>query len=202
MSYVDKIDNYQGDCNILLGKHKLFSSYVKDFANGQQKDSHGLDLGTGPGGCNSQFFANNGIKIDGCDAEIEVVKSLKNNYFLKFLFVLGKDILPYSSASLDFIVCSCVIQHLNNINELLHGINEISRVLKSGGSLYLMFKVGTNDTYFTHFNSYYNQERTFKVFSLGAVSKLCESMSLYLASSEYLLDDNYIPYCCAIFSRL
>src|SRR5665647_548668 len=119
MSYVDKINTYQGDCSVLLGRHRLFSSYIKDFVDKQKVGSRGLDLGTGPGGCNAKFFINAGLKIDGCDAEIEVVKSLSVfDYSVKFLFVLGKDILPYSNQSLDFVVCSCVVQHLNNIDEL------------------------------------------------------------------------------------
>lgn len=41
----------------------------------------------------------------------------------------------------------------------------MARVLKKGGSFYLMYKAGAHDTILTHFNSYYQQERSFRVFA-------------------------------------
>lgn len=41
----------------------------------------------------------------------------------------------------------------------------MSRVLKKGGNMYLMYKAGTHDSLLTHFNAYYKQERTFRVFA-------------------------------------
>ena len=200
MSYTNKINNYQGDCKILLGKYPMFSDYVKNFSITRRIGSYGLDLGTGPGGCNGSFFTL--TTIDGCDAEKEVLKSLSTYIYNKiFYFVLGKDQLPYINNSLDYIVCSCVIQHLNNFSELEHGLNEIFRVLKTGGNLFLMFKVGSNDTLLTHFNSYYSEERSFRVFSQEAIKKLSESLGFKQTSCDYLLDENHIPYCCNVFVK-
>ncbi|MBA3284293.1 MAG: class I SAM-dependent methyltransferase [Nitrosopumilus sp.] len=201
MSYTDKIQTYQSDCAVLLGRMSQFSDYIKEFANlvpVSSVSSRGLDLGAGPGGCNSQFFTLS--SLDGCDAEPEVVKSLTDDrYNQKFVYRLGKDQLPYSNETLDFVICSCVIQHLSSVQELEHGLKEIYRVLKPGGHLYLMYKVGTHDTLLTHHNSYYDQERTFRVFSPNKVHQILEELSLI--KSEYLLDDNYIPYSSDIYFK-
>ena len=200
MSYKDKIETYQSDCDILLGRLKKFSEYIKEFATAIgiiYNNSLGLDLGAGPGGCNADFFTLS--TLDGCDQEQEVVNSLPKGLYNKtFAFSLGKDQLPYSNNSLDFIVCSCVIQHLNSFQELIQGLGEIYRVLKPNGYLYLMYKVGTNDTILTHHNSYYDEDRSFRVFSPSAVHKCTE---LTLLRSEYLLDDNYIPYNLDIYQK-
>lgn len=201
MSYKDKIDKYQGDCMILLGRHKKFSDYVKEFVGLVRIGSYGLDLGTGPGGCNASFFILS--KLDGCDAEPEVLKSLSQRLYNKiFPFVFGKDTLPYPDLTLNFVVCSCVIQHLNSFEELVHGLSEIYRVLKPGGYFYLMYKVGTNDTILTHHNSHYDEERSFRVFCPKDVQKLAASLSFLLVRSEYLLDDNHIPYSCDVYMRI
>ena len=52
MSYKNKLQNYQGDCRVLTGKHSLFSEYIKEFAKNQ--DGDGLDVGAGPGGPNGK----------------------------------------------------------------------------------------------------------------------------------------------------
>lgn len=206
--YKDKIQNYQGDCEVLLGKYSSFSEYIKEFSHSIPRGSKGLDIGAGPKGCNSKFFTH--CQLDGCDAELEVVESLElvdsnGNYSKKFQYFFGKEEkLPYPDNTFDFIICSCMIQHLNSFAELETGISEVSRVLKKNleGKFYLMFKAGTNDTDLVHTNRYYNQERKFRVFMPQDVSALCEKYKLVVLTQEYLLDDNFIPYCLLIFSKV
>ena len=202
--YKDKIQNYQGDCAVILGKHRKFSDYIREFAETIPEGSKGLDIGAGPKGCNSVFFTH--CQLDGCDAEPEVVTSLDetNNYKNKFQYFFGReDPLPYTDNSLDFVVCSCMIQHLNSFTELERGITEVSRVLKGNveGRFYLMFKVGTNDTDLVHTNRYYNQERRFRVFMPEDVSALCQAHNMVILRKEFLLDDNYIPYCLLVLTK-
>lgn len=204
MSYAQKIGIYQHDCKVLLGRYGVFSNYINEFAKTRKEGEHGLDLGTGPSGCNSKFFIH--TKLDGCDVEMEVVDSLLDSTLLNqgyynntFRFTLGQNKLSYSDNSLDFVACSCVIQHLNSLEELQIGVTDIHRVLKPEGCFYLMFKVGTNDTCFTHYNEYYGEERTFRVFSLHGILDICSFF--HVISSEYLLDENHIPYCCIVFQK-
>ena len=194
--YADKLHNYQSDNQVLLGRHTRFSEYIMDFALMLDDGDKGLDLGTGPKGGNSKYFRH--CILDGCDVEVAVLDSLGSEYNETFLFQLGKDKLPYVDGELDFVICSCVIQHLNSEEELKRGIEEIKRVLKKGGLFYLMFKIGTHDTTFTYFNDYYKQERTFRVFSPSSVQQICD---LYTLSEELLLDDNFIPYCKMILQK-
>lgn len=203
--YANKINNYQYDCNIILGKYQKFSHYMEEFSknivndkNGLKYTNKGLDIGIGPGGYNAKYFSH--CQLDGCDVSENVLNSAKN-YHHTFLYNLGRDILPYAQDSLDFVVCSCVVQHLNSFNELEHGINEISHVLKYNGMLYLMFKIGNNDTILSHYNGYYREKRKFRVYEPDKVSVLCARYGLFEKQREIFLDDNWIPYCCLIVQK-
>lgn len=200
MSYKNKLLNYQGDCGVEIGRYQNFSDYIRSFSQ-QHKTGIGIDIGAGPGGCNSKFFEN--CILDGCDADPSVVETLPNNrYKNKFVYLLGqKEKLSYSDATLDFAICSCVIQHLNSFEELDRGIQEISRILKPSGELFLMFKAGTNDSLLTHFNGYYQETRTFRVFDPKMVDALCAEYGLHVLSVEKFVDSNWIPYCCMILVK-
>ena len=126
----------------------------------------------------------------------------KEYYNVCFQYNLGsEEKLLYNDGSLDFIICSCVIQHLNSFDELSSAIKEMTRVLSLKGRLYLMFKAGTNDTDLSHFNSYYQEQRTFRVFHPDNVIDLGKQNNLKVISKENLLDSNWIPYCCIIFQK-
>lgn len=194
MSYSDKIGCYQGDCPVLLGRYSMFSDYIKEFS--LTVSGKGLDLGTGPNGVAGKYFTH--CILDGCDAEIAVVDSLAEEYNQRFYYILGsEEKLPYQDQELDFVICSCVIQHLPSEKELVKGLEEIKRVLKKDGKFYLMFKSGSHDTNLVHFNKYYNEERTFRVFEPSNIIKLFDCT---VEESENLLDDNWIPYSKIVFS--
>ncbi len=208
MSYTNKLNNYQADCKVLLSnkiqserdKHN-FSDYVKNFSETVQKLPlelrHGLDLGIGPGSPNGKYFTN--CKLDGCDVDYDVLDSITGDYCQSFMYKLGSsETLPYTEESLDFLICSCVIQHLNSAEELEISLREIFRVLRKTGMFYLMFKCGTHDTVLTHTNSYYREERSFRVFSPEVVQKSLERLGFLISESEILMDDNWIPYCCIV----
>lgn len=195
MSYTDKIGCYQADCKVILGRLKMFSDYVKEFSQGLAANSRGLDAGAGPDGPNGKYFSH--CILDGCDTNTAVVDSLGPEYRQTFTYQLGSDKrLPYQDSELDFVVCSCVIQHLASEEELNLAFREIERVLKSGGKFYLSFKMGSHDTNLTHFNSYYNEERTFRVFD-------SEKLHFHgkMLDKEFLLDDNCISYTKIVFQK-
>ena len=193
--YKDKIFSYQSDCPVLLGRFGMFSDYVKEFAESLKSGSKGLDIGSGPGGKNGQYFSH--CVLNGCDVELEVVDSLGKEYNETFTYrVGGNERLPYSDEELDFVLCSCVIQHLGGEKELNRALDEIFRVLKKDGVFYLMFKSGSHNTLLTHFNSYYNEERTFRVFEAEKLQFKGEVLS-----QENLLDSNYIPYTKIIYRK-
>ena len=41
MSYKNKLENYQYDCSVLLGKHKKFSDYINNFSKSVQGEGLG-----------------------------------------------------------------------------------------------------------------------------------------------------------------
>lgn len=200
MSYKNKLLNYQGDCPVLLGRLSMFSEYVKEFAQRQVGD--GLDIGAGPKGPNSEYFKHV-TNLDGCDADDQVVQSLPYiTYKQRFVYRLGTtQLLPYDHACKDFIICSCMIQHLNSFHELEIAMKDMSNVLKLGGELFLIFKAGTNDSELTHFNQYYQEQRTFRVFHPDQVMELANKYQLTVVTLDTLLDNNWIPYCSIIFTK-
>lgn len=209
MSYKNKLSNYQGDCIVELGKYQKFSDYIEAFARSLNKDRKddeklvGLDIGAGPGGCNGLFLKDLGV-LHGCDADPDVVKTIPSKFYQRaFTYVLGSKIpLPYKDDNFDYVISSCMIQHLNSFAELETGIKEISRVIRLGGFFYLMFKAGANDTNLTHHNNYYGEERTFRVFHPDNVISLCKKYGFGVVSTEKLIDGNWLPYCCLIFVRV
>jgi|SRR5579883_515759 len=195
-NYKNKIENYQSDCKVLLGKNNNFSDYIKQFAN--NVNGHGLDLGIGPKGCNSRYFSH--CVLDGCDVSKDVLNSVSEKQYNKlFQYNLACESLPYKNGELDFIFCSCVIQHLNSWEELENGIREISTKVKN--MFYLMFKAGVNNTILSHYNEYYGERRDFRVFHPDNVSQLCQKYGLIEKDRELFVDDNWIPYVCMIFYK-
>jgi len=200
MSYKNKLNNYQGDCDVILGNFSKFSDYIKNFSMTLSSNAKGIDIGAGPGGCNGKFFSHCKSLI-GCDADSDVVGTLPHYYRRTFKHIFGKDTLSYDG-KLDFAILSCMIQHLNSFQELEFGISEVSKCLKEFGQLYLMFKAGSNDTDLTHFNEYYQEIRTFRVFHPKNIKELCSKFQLFVIQEENLLDENYIPYVLLIFQKL
>lgn len=110
--YQDKIHNYHSNTRMYIGRLIEFQDYYREFA--QRQSGHGLDLGAGPKGVSHVFFQHC-ARFDGCDAEQCVLDSLPNAYKKTFLYSLGtKEPLPYDEGSLDFAICSRVIQHLGS----------------------------------------------------------------------------------------
>jgi len=196
--YANKIGCYQGDCKILLGEYPMFSDYIKNFS--RYVLGKGLDLGCGPDAPNGKFFPF--CTLDACDADENVVCSAPESYENRFVFKLGEDTLPYDENSLDFVILSCVVQHLNSYEELVTSLADIKRVLKPTGQLFLMFKAGANDTILTHYNEFYKETRNFRVFDPKVVSGLATLIKTRVVSSDILLDDNWIPYCCMVLEKM
>ena len=140
--------------------------------------------------------------MDGCDADEDVVNSFpKENYQKTFPFRLGTQKLPYEDGAKDFVICSCVIQHLDSFAQLEEGLKEIARVIKSGGTFFLLFKSGNNDTLLTRFNGHYKEQRTFRVYHPDDVTELLNKLGLEVEEKELYVDNNWIPYTQLILRK-
>jgi hypothetical protein len=62
--YKDKLQNYESDCPMHLGRFNHFSEYIAEFS--KDKTGNGLDIGAGPGGPNGRFFTQCDT-LEGCD---------------------------------------------------------------------------------------------------------------------------------------
>ena len=86
MSYSNKIEVYESNCPMYLGKEKNFIDYQIEFTKAQTGD--GLDLGAGPNGPIAKLFTSC-ASIDGCDSEKCIYESLPERYSKRFLYFMG-----------------------------------------------------------------------------------------------------------------
>lgn len=89
-----------------------------------------LDVGSGIGGYDSAFFEE-GAKVYTLDLDLPLVSKPSNHH------VMGNALkLPYPKNSFDIVICSSLIEHVQSPELLLQ---EILRVIKQNGFLYLSF---------------------------------------------------------------
>lgn len=104
---------------------------IKNFTNSLATNSRILDAGCGNG---KNMFRNDCIHI-GIDNSIEMVKICQK----KKLFVLQADItnIPFRSDLFDATTSVAVIHHLPNKNDRVKAINELVRVTKNLGLIFI-----------------------------------------------------------------
>mgnify|MGYP003692140459 CR=1 FL=1 len=116
---------------------------------------------------------------------------------------MGSDeALPYQENTLDFVINSCVIQHLHSFDEVCKAFKEIQRVLKKGGEFFLVFKCGNHDSEITHFNPHYGYNRTFRVYDHGKVKDYLESIGFEIKQEDKAVDQLYLPYSFFVVKKL
>lgn len=203
-NYGNMIGGYECDSPVLLGRFSRVSEFVKDFAVSQE--GNGLDIGAGPGGGYRTFFTK-AATITACDADEAVVESL-TCFDKRFVHTLGsQEILPFQDSSVDFVLCSFVIHHLNSEQELVLTLNEVSRILSMEGGFFLTFKVGSHDTTVTHYSEFYGTERTLRVFDPEKVIELAARVNLHIrpeidvVCKELFVDLNYLVNACLVFRK-
>ncbi len=93
-----------------------------------------LDVGCGEGQVSSSFAENN--KCYGVDISEVSLDAAKKKNIKTYCVNLENEKLPFESNYFDIIICSEVIEHICNSDNLLH---EINRVLKMRGHFILTF---------------------------------------------------------------
>ncbi|MEK7169195.1 MAG: class I SAM-dependent methyltransferase [Patescibacteria group bacterium] len=93
-----------------------------------------LDFGCGDGSFTEKLYIK-GRKIYGCDADLSVLKDIKaNKRKVEYTHISTKGNTPYKSNFFDCVTMMGVLEHVFDENITL---NEIHRILKKGGILYI-----------------------------------------------------------------
>ena len=97
-----------------------------------------LDAGCG-NGRNLKWFYNAGFEIHGTDTNIQGLQHCKEIYPLqKDNFIKVRiEKLPYETNSFDHVICNAVLHFAENLNHFLQMLNELLRILKPQGSLFI-----------------------------------------------------------------
>ncbi len=106
-----------------------------------------LDLGCGTGR-HSAYLAQNGFEVLGCDsseAALDIAKGILPEVEFQ---VCDVGLLPYRDRSVDGVFCHAVIQH-GTIATIKKAIQEIHRVLRGGGALFLTVTSTEHPEYLT-----------------------------------------------------
>ncbi len=90
--------------------------------------------------------------------------------------------LDYPSSYFDFALCNAVIQHIPV--KLVAGVTlpELARVLKTGGYLQLMFKVGSGIE--TLYDKDYGADRSFQLYDADEIVALLSGLGLVIVPQE------------------
>lgn len=97
---------------------------------GCTKDSSVLDVGSG-GGFIAASLTDAGFNVIGVDPSHRAMHEAKRHVLANFATAVGES-LPFPDASMDAVVCSEVLEHVENAEDV---IAEISRVLQPDGVL-------------------------------------------------------------------
>lgn len=113
--------------NLIDAETKRISDFIRSSASEIARDSIVLDAGAGECRYKTFFKAHNYIAVDTAYGDatwdysnIDIVSSLDN--------------LPLEDNAIDAVICTQVLEHVNEPQQVL---NELYRVLKHGGALYL-----------------------------------------------------------------
>ena len=171
--------------------------------------SRGLDAGCGAGARDVFFYWQKGYDIHGVDAiEENIVEARRRHPEIAGRVEVAdlREPLGYPDASFDFVLCNAVIQHIAPGIAFGVTLPEFVRLLKSGGVLQLMFKVGSGVA--TVYDKDYGSDRTFQLYHPDEVLTLLTGMGLELIPEEgaklggvmYFTDPKPMDHC-VLFAR-
>lgn len=97
-----------------------------------------LDAGCGSGR-NLKWFYNNGFEIHGTDTNQDQLQICKELYVEQQANFIQSSIkqMPYTSDSFDHLICNAVLHFSEDLNEFFQMFEELLRVLKPKGSLFI-----------------------------------------------------------------
>ena len=171
--------------------------------------ARGLDAGCGAGARDVFFYWQKGYDIYGVDSIEENIREARRLHPEIAQRVSVADLrlpLVHPDASFDFVLCNEVIQHIAPDTVLGVTLPGFARLLKAGGVLQLMFKVGTGIA--TVYDKDYGADRTFQLYSESEVLGVLADHDLSVIPAEgeklggvmYFTDPKPMDHC-VLFAR-
>lgn len=165
----------------------------------------GLDAGCGAGARDVHHLWKMGFDIRGVDAVPDNIAEAKARHPEIADRVTVADLkqpLDFPDAYFDFVMCNAVIQHIDPESLAATTIPELTRVLKPGGILQLMFKNGSG--IISVFDQDYGVNRTFRLYEEGELLELLKSLECELIPADsrgelggvmYFTDPKPVDHC-------
>ena len=165
----------------------------------------GLDAGCGAGARDVFHAWSQGYDVVGIDSVEENIletrvlhPEIADNVFVADL----KRPLPFNDESFDFVACNAVIQHIEPdvVQEVV--LPGITRVLRPGGVLQLMFKCGEDFT--TVFDKDYGIARSFRLYQESELLEILSGLDMTLIQDRdpgklsglmYFTDPKGVDHC-------
>ena len=169
----------------------------------------GFDAGCGAGARDVFFYWQQGYDVYGVDAVEENIleaRRLHPEIADRVSVADLREPIAQPDAAFDFLLCNAVIQHIEPGIALGVTLPEFARVLKAGGVLQLMFKVGAGIA--TVFDKDYGADRTFQLYGADEVVGVLEDRGLSVVPAEgeklgglmYFTDPKPMDHC-VLFAR-
>jgi SAM-dependent methyltransferase len=171
--------------------------------------SRGLDAGCGSGARDVFFYWQAGHDIKGIDAVDENISwaTILHPEIADRVSVADLTTgLEYSAGHFDFVLCNAVIQHIcpETVSNVV--LPEFARVLKSGGLLQLMFKVGSGIK--VTYDKDYSSSREFQLYDAKEIVDQLSALHLEIIPEEqdklggvmYFTDTKPVTHC-VLFAR-
>lgn len=147
--------------------------------------SRGLDAGCGAGARDVFYYWRDGYDILGVDAieeNIQLARTLHPEIARRISIADLTLPLEFATESFDFVLCDAVIQHIAPDQVEKTTLPELSRVLKVGGVLQLMFKCGHGVK--SVFDRDYEAERTFQLYDIDWVEDILAKLGMEIVPVE------------------
>ena len=181
-------DVYDNIANQFDSTRRTVWGGVGEFLNSLQKGSIVADIGCGNG---KNMLHRKDITCFGCDASVPLVIICKQK---KLDVVVANCVdLPFKDNFFDATICIAVIHHLSTVARRRKAIEEIVRITKSGGQIYIQvwayeqktinkFKLTTQDAMIS-WNGEHN--RYYHMFVKGELDELFEGLPIDIIDSFY-----------------
>ena len=163
----------------------------------------GLDAGCGPGARDVDIYQQRGFDlfgIDAVEANIELGRKLKPHIANKLECVDISQPLGYQDQDFDFVLCNCVIQHIQPETVIHTTLAEFARILRPGGILQLMFKTGEGETIVK--DPEYNVDRHFHLYQPEFIVERLADLGLHVLPDDeefggviHFVDPKPMPHC-------